>query len=196
MSKAKAVRGALSNIIDAVDLFRKKPISKEEQELLDKLRGSTLRTFEGETLDLSKYSDDELLKVAKPVPWPDPHHSDREMSKFMGLSDEFIDAEKEAGVRFFEKPTYFEDIKDSISSSQLNDLEQIFGRKLNTYKINDILADPEQPLSDLIKSSLKDEDRTKGSSFIVWDPEKQTRYLANTSGANKYIRMWTGIDYE
>jgi hypothetical protein len=188
MSKAKAVRGALSNIIDAVDLFRKKPISKEEQELLDKLRGLTLRTFEGETLDLSKYGDDELLKVAKPI-------SGREMSKFMGASDEYLDAQ-ETGVRFFEKPTYFEDIKDSISSSQLNDLEQIFGRKLNTYKINDILADPEQPLSDLIKSSLKDEDRIKGSSFIVWDPEKQTRYLANTSGANKYIRMWTGIDYE
>lgn len=119
----------------------------------------------------------------------------RELKKFMGQSDEFIDAEKEAGVRFFEKPTYFEDIKDSISSSQLNDLEQIFGRKLNTYKINDILANPEQPLSDLMHKNLRDEDKVRGSSFIVWDPEKETRYLANTSGADSYIRMWTGIDY-
>ena len=158
MSKSKIVRGALSNIIDAADLFRKKPIPKEDP------------------------------KVLRPV-------SDRELSKFMGASDEYLDAQ-ETGVRFFEKPTYFEDIKDSISSSQLNDLEQVFGRKLNTYNINDILLNPEQPLSDLIKSSLKDEDNIKGSSFIVWNPEKQTRYLANTSGADSYIRMWTGIDYK
>jgi|TARA_R110002020_G_scaffold48763_2_gene138961 hypothetical protein len=186
--KSKIVKGALGQLIDATDLFRKKPLSKEEQGLLDKLRGLTLRTFEGDPIDTSKYSDAELLKVTKPV-------SGREMSKIMGLSDEYIDAEQKAGVRFFEKPTYFEDIKDSISSSQLNDLEQIFGRKLNTYNINDILSNPKQPLSDLMHQNLKDEDQIKGSSFIVWDPDKKARYLANTSGANKYIRMWTGIDY-
>ena len=119
----------------------------------------------------------------------------RELKKFMGQSDEYQDA-SEKGVRFQEKPSYFEDIKDSISSSQLNDLEEVLGRKLNTYKINDILKNPEQPLSDLMHKNLRDEDKVRGSSFIVWDPKKETRYLANTSGADSYIRMWTGIDYK
>ena len=31
---------------------------------------------------------------------------------------------------------------------------------------------------------------------IVFDPENKSRYLANTSGADNYIRMWTGIEYD
>ena len=119
-----------------------------------------------------------------------------ELKKFMGQSDEYIDSEEKTGVSFFEKPNNFEDINESISSSQLNDLQKILGRKLNTYNINDVLANPKQPLSDLMHQNLKNEDKIKGSSFIVWDPEKETRYLANTSGADSYIRMWTGIGYD
>ena len=119
----------------------------------------------------------------------------RELKKFMGASDEYLDA-TETGVRFLEKPGYWSEIEDSVSSSQLNDLEKVLGKKLNTYKIDEILGNPEYPLSDLIHANLKPEDQVRGSSFIVFDPENKRRYLANTSGADNYIRMWTGIEYD
>tara|TARA_R100001224_G_scaffold73208_2_gene44821 strand:- start:131 stop:577 length:447 start_codon:yes stop_codon:yes gene_type:complete len=119
----------------------------------------------------------------------------REMLKFLGASDEYLDA-RDAGVRFEEKPPDWRDIEESISSSQLGDLEQVIGKKLNTYDINSILENPTMPLSKLKHENLKEEDLMKGSSFIVWDPKSQSRYLANTTGADTYIRMWTGIDYD
>lgn len=165
--KSKIVKGALGQLIDAAEIFKAKAEAQNKQKIFV----------------------NEVPKFMKQI-------KGRELKKFMGLSDEYIDAEEKGGIRFFEKPTYFEDIDASISSSQLNDLQEVLGRKLNTYNINDILADPKQPLSDLMHQNLKDEDQIKGSSFIVWDPDKEARYLANTSGANSYIRMWTGIDYK
>jgi|TARA_R100000093_G_scaffold66990_1_gene38277 hypothetical protein len=125
----------------------------------------------------------------------DAQKSMRETQKFMGASDEYLDSIGK-GVRFQEKPSYWEDIDKSISSSQLNDLEQVLGKKLNTYDINSVLEDPNRPLSNLMRDNLKEEDQIKGSSFIVWDPDSQSRYLVNTSGADSYVRMWTGIDYD
>jgi hypothetical protein len=113
----------------------------------------------------------------------------------MGISDEMFDL-KNAGVKFFEKPSYFEDIPTGVNSSQIKSLESVANKKFNTYNINDILDDPKFPLSDLKKENLNPEDQAKGSSFIVFDPENQKRYLANTSGAEKYIRMWSNLNYD
>jgi|TARA_R110000824_G_scaffold93978_1_gene227164 hypothetical protein len=119
----------------------------------------------------------------------------REFQNFMGISDEMFDL-KNAGVKFFEKPSYFEDIPTGVNSSQIKSLESVANKKFNTYNINDILDDPKFPLSDLKKENLNPEDQAKGSSFIVFDPENQKRYLANTSGAEKYIRMWSNLNYD
>jgi len=169
--KSRIITGALGNLIDASDLFKAKTEANIKQQ-----------------------SEDDI-KFVKEVPEGARKLSKREQDKFFGLSDEYLDA-RDAGVRFEEKPPDWRDIEESISSSQLSDLEQVIGKKLNTYDINSILEDPTMPLSKLKHDNLKEEDLMKGSSFIVWDPKSQSRYLANTSGANTYIRMWTGIDYD
>mgnify|MGYP003134534327 FL=1 len=119
----------------------------------------------------------------------------KEFQNALGISDEMIDL-RSGGVKFVEKPTYFEDISTGVNSSQIKSLESVANKKFNTYNINDILDDPKFPLSDLKKENLNPEDQARGSSFIIFDPENQKRYLANTSGAEKYIRMWSNLIYD
>ena len=110
-----------------------------------------------------------------------------EMKKFFGMNQKMMDME-DSGVIFTEKPSYFDDIADSLSSKELAGVNKKLGSQLETYKIDEVLSDPNLPLSDkLIETN---------EPIIVWDPEKNKRYLADPSGAKSYFRFWSEIKDE
>jgi hypothetical protein len=178
--------GALpDNVVDATDIFNPPPLTRSEESLVELARKQMSPDNPNRAL-----SDRELFGTFKQIPT-----ESREFQNFMGISDEMVDL-KDVGVNFHEKPTYFEDISAGINSSQVKSLERAANKKFNTYNINDILANPKLPLSDLKKQNLNPEDQIRGSSFILFDPDNQRRYLANTSGADSYIRMWSNLNYD
>lgn len=102
---------------------------------------------------------------------------------------------RDAGFKFDEKPDYFESIKSEINVRDLPKIEQLIGRKLNSYKAEDLLDRykdgsfyPQVP--DTKFENLKDPDE---ETFIVWFPETNDRFLVNRTGATKYIRMWAHL---
>ena len=54
----------------------------------------------------------------------------------------------EAGFKFDEKPSSFESIKNEINVRDINQIQKLIGRRLNTYKANEILASTEYPQQD------------------------------------------------
>ena len=171
------------NFVDATEVLVPPPLTSREQNLVDWARTA----FKEQT---SGQSDREILGALTKIPV-----GSREHRNFMGESDTLIDI-KDAGGLFYEKPSYFDEINTSIHSSQLKDLEEASNTRFNTYLIDEILNDPNQPLSDLKKENLALEDQTKGASFILFDPEKEKRYMVNTSGADSYIRNWSNLLYD
>jgi len=186
LQSIKEKYGALpDNVVDATDIFNPPPLTRSEESLVEFARKQMSPDDPRDLL-----SDRELFGTFKQVP-----NDSREFQNFLGISDEMIDL-KDAGVNFYEKPADFKDISAGVNASQIKSLESAANKKFNTYNINDILDNPKFPLSDLKKDNLNPEDQIKGSSFILFDPDNQRRYLANTSGADKYIRMWSNLNYD
>lgn len=95
----------------------------------------------------------------------------------------------DAGFKFDEKPSYFESIKNEINVRDINQIQKLIGRRLNTYKANEILTSTEYPQQDANFQNLKQNEET----FIVWFPRTKERFLANRTGAQSYIRMWARL---
>ncbi len=134
----------------------------------------------------------------------------------------------EVGIKFIEKPSSFSYINrggpDSdryVNVRQIKELENLIGRKLQSYNAFDILQFrqmktprghttgwTDHPETDADFSKLKQNDET----FILWFPPGETeiekwhtarhkisdvpvnkRYLVNRTGASKYIRMWVAL---
>jgi len=100
------------------------------------------------------------------------------------------------GHTMHEKPDYFSDIKDTIGSRDIKEIEEAVGYKLNSYNIDDVLSPSvfkgqliKHPQNDLKPEALKYNDQM----FILWDPKTKDRYLVDRTGAKKYIRHWTKI---
>ena len=162
---SKIAQGALGEVIDFMSELNKR---KTTDNLPPQLGSVNLIT------------DGKIPEGAVPA-------SSDEMRKFFGMNQKMMDME-DLGVLFTEKPTYFSDIAESLSSIDLYQVNKTLGSQLETYKINEVLSDPNQPLSDkLIETD---------EPIIVWDPEKNKRYLADPSGARDYIRHWSEIKDE
>lgn len=134
----------------------------------------------------------------------------------------------EVGIKFLEKPGSFSYINRGgadgnrfVNVRQLKELEELIGRKLNSYNAYDILEFKpiktprghttgwtDHPETDADFSNLKQNDET----FILWFPPGATeidrwhssrnkfsdipidqRYLVNRTGAQRYIRMWVAL---
>lgn len=105
---------------------------------------------------------------------------------------------KDAGFSFEEKPGYMSDISREINVRDVATIEQVIGRKLNSYQMSDILnirRGEYFPQSTAKFENLKADDET----FILWDNSKRrpeeinNRYLVNRTGASSYIRMWARL---
>lgn len=134
----------------------------------------------------------------------------------------------DAGIRFIEKPGSFSYINRGgsdgdlyVNVRQIKNIEEIIGRKLNSYNAYDIInftairtsrghttGWTDHPETDADFSNLKQNDET----FILWFPPGVTeinkwhadrnkfsdvpidqRYLVNRTGAKNYIRMWVAL---
>lgn len=100
---------------------------------------------------------------------------------------------RDAGFHFDEKPGYFDSIQSEINVRDLKKIEGLIGGKINSYKAEDLLKkykDGEYyPQTDVNFANLQNDEET----FIVWFPETGERFLANRTGAQKYIRMWAKL---
>lgn len=101
----------------------------------------------------------------------------------------------DAGFDFQEKPDYFDDIKKTINVRNIPTIERLIGRKLNSYKIDDLMSRSKRdgayyPQAAINWSALKDPNER---TFIVWFPTTNERFLANRTGATKYIREWARL---
>ena len=94
----------------------------------------------------------------------------------------------DAGFNFTEKPSEFSDVEAEINVRDLAKIQELIGRKLNSYQASEILS-RNFPLSDAKFPNLKQDEET----FIVWFPQSNNRYLVNRTGATKYIRMWARL---
>tara|TARA_R110000823_G_scaffold101636_19_gene218404 strand:- start:1697 stop:2194 length:498 start_codon:yes stop_codon:yes gene_type:complete len=129
-------------------------------------------------------------RVSKPV--------DMSKAKRISVADAFGGSEYNAiralGHEFQEKPSEFDGIRKTIDAKDIKGIEHELGGKLNTYQAKDIIGQYKRgawhPQGDLLKNTLESPDE---ETFIVWFPEHNKRYLANRTGATKYVRMWAEI---
>lgn len=114
------------------------------------------------------------------------------MSLLQAFGSPEINIAHDLGIKFIEKPSYFEDIdqEDQVNELQLRRLKNELhkaGVALKTYDSSEIWgADPRGPLQ---TAKHMPEDR-----MAIVKMKSGKRYLIDTTGANTYIRMWRGIN--
>jgi len=110
------------------------------------------------------------------------------------FGSEMANSVEDLGVRFAEKPSYWEDFEGSgayadnaVDEVKLMGIQNKLGYRLNTYTTADIYgSDPKSP-----QSSVKN--MPEESVFIVKFSNGK-RYLCNKDGARTYIRNWAIIN--
>lgn len=157
-------------------------------------------------------------------PWKKPVEP-KKISLVQAFGGKEYAALNSIGVKFIEKPSSFSYIDREteyhVNVRQIKILEEIIGRKIESYNAYDILnirpiktprghtiGWSDHPETDADFSKLKQNDET----FILWFPPGETeiekwyttrnkfsdipvnkRYLVNRTGATKYIRMWVAL---
>jgi hypothetical protein len=109
------------------------------------------------------------------------------------FGSEMANSIEDMGVRFAEKPSYWEDLEDggaygdrAVNEVKLMGIQKQLGHRLNTYTTADIYgSDPKSPQSNV--KNMPEE-----SVFIV-QFKNGKRYLCNKDGSRTYIRNWTAI---
>ncbi len=146
-------------------------------------------------------------------PWKKPEKPKQVslMSVFGGREQQALDS---VGINFIEKPMSFSSIDNrvadgqGVSARQIKKLEELIGRKLQSYNAYDVLdINPvygmDHPQTNANFNATKGEE-----TFILWFPPNpqidnwytkrnkypsitpNSRYLVNNTGASKYIRNW------
>jgi hypothetical protein len=106
----------------------------------------------------------------------------------------------EAGIKLAEKPSYWEDLElegyhgrkhGLIDEVKLKRVEKLIGRKLKVLPSSEIYGVKAKPKSPLASIRAMPNDKM----FIVTfeTPDGVERYLADSTGASKYIRFWSKI---
>lgn len=118
--------------------------------------------------------------------------------KAFGSEQMNIMADALPNKKFFEKPSYFEDIgkdeKHTLSEFELERVKKSFyqaGIPLQEYPFAEVYglapaSMPEHPMAD---APNMPEEKT----FILVSPGGEHRFLVDQSGARTYIRMWMAI---
>jgi len=117
------------------------------------------------------------------------------LSMLQAFGSREMAAADEAGIKLTEKPSYWDDfegdgyaVKNNLDEVKLKRLEKTVG-KLKTYSGKDIYGTDTKPRGPLAKvAKMPDEDM-----FIV-KFDDGSRYVADQTGANTYIRMWQKIN--
>ncbi len=115
------------------------------------------------------------------------------ISMRQAFGSEMANSVEDLGVRFAEKPSYWEDLEGNgpyadraVDELGLQRLQKQLGYRLNTYTTIDIYgSEPRSPMSDV--RNMPEE-----SVFIIKFRDGR-RYLCNRDGARSYIRHWTAI---
>lgn len=109
------------------------------------------------------------------------------------FGSEMANSIEDLGVRFAEKPSYWEDLEGNgpyadraVDELGLKRIQKQLGYRLNTYTTADIYgSDPRGPMTSV--RHMPEE-----SVFII-EFSNGKRYLCNKDGARTYIRNWTAI---
>lgn len=96
------------------------------------------------------------------------------------------------GIKLVEKPSYWEDLSgaDHVDDVKLKRLEKELeknGHSLPTYSASKLYG------SDYVRGPLQKVVKLPGESMVIVKFDDGRRYLADTTGANTYIRMWAPV---
>lgn len=103
----------------------------------------------------------------------------------------------DAGIKFTEKPTYWEDFegegyaaKRNIHQVALKKAEKVLG-KIPVLTGKEVFGYSQKPKGPLVSTKVQPKDMPP-VAIIMFDDG--TKYLVDTTQANSYIRMWQKID--
>lgn len=132
-----------------------------------------------------------IVTEGKVYQFPDKMPKKEKVSLDFARYDEYdeYDAAKKVGIRFAEKPDYFEYLDSdwkAVTALDIKKLEKMIGRKLKIYPENKLFGRPTKGTSESLANKPTEQ------TYIV-RRNNGKYYLANAAFANTYIRMWAPI---
>jgi len=121
------------------------------------------------------------------------------MGQKMSIMDAFGSKEynllKKMGIRFMEKPSYWEDLNKPqgdhykpITEAELDKAEKAIGMPFKIYTADKIFGSGSKPRGPLADADLPPE------PVCIVHFKDGTKYLVDTTQANTYIRFWAKIE--
>lgn len=129
-----------------------------------------------------------IVAEGKVYQFPDKLPKKEYLPLDFGGGDEY-DAAKKVGIKFIEKPDYFEYLDSdgkAVTALDIKKLEKMIGRKLKIYPENKLFGKPVSGTSGTLAHKPAED------TYVV-RRNNGKYYLANGAFASTYIRMWAPI---